>query len=299
MDAATNSPPAFRLMDLPCEIRIKVLELTVIVAPSCCDLIFQSGRRYFNYRLNHKRTDKGCLLPNHYCIFSTVLFGTCRQLSLEAREVYLSRNKLIFPNFGRQLPLEAREVYLSCNKLMFPGHWAKMQRPELGSQDIAMAMIDKYLRSQPQYLLKKIRTIGFFIPSCDHMLEDNQALRPTRYFSSFSAKLDFVMQNLNLPNLTLRICLGPTTAIEWMSSELWYTRKHVIHNLRPNNAGILVPLFDLKERGLKELEIWWPTSDWTVEYRGSRSKSWFQEAERIKQRIVSFETKDINEDIGG
>ena len=174
-------------MDVPQEIRLRILQFTDLVLrpnptheyPSD-SLMFENGKEINSQR---KPCSPGC--PSLKCscyVFPAALFYTSRQLSLEAREVYLSSNRLVF-----------------------------LDDPNLA--------VERFLGKQPDDLLRKIREIEFsFGPDELDYFRDPTS----KYVKAWNAFVSFAAAHLNLGNLVFSIDAGSAYeqwAIEPISAE--------------------------------------------------------------------------------
>ena len=175
MKIIKTPPKACYLMELPVELRTRILQLTdLVVRPRphlqdySAELNFIDGRFQLADLWPKHRNQCTPAKPCDHFLFASPLFLTCRQLSWEAREVYLSSNILRF------------------------------------SDDPALTL-ERFFRPQPRQLLQRIRHIEF-------VLYDNDlfqlAYRRERVRPVWDALVSFIAQNLDVGNLVVSIDAG-------------------------------------------------------------------------------------------
>ena len=164
MEMPLEPPFAFRLMELPEELRLRILEFTDLVLPSGCYL------RFNRIGMCHYGND-----PNGHC--------ACLSNDRKSRQVPTA---LFYTS--RQLSLEAREVLFSCNKLYFT--------------NCLCELVSHYLEPQGSYLLGKIRRMEFVF--CEWQFFD-EMWHVLLFADAWRLLIEFIAQNLNVSNLSILI----------------------------------------------------------------------------------------------
>ena len=223
---ATKHSP-FRLMDLPPEIRLRVLEFSPLVIrplPNllCDSLPIDDGECFVRTapgKCCGRCPGSHCTCPSPTCrcyAFGSALFYTCRQLSLEAREACFSNNRLQF-----------------------------MGNPRLN--------LEKMLSRQPRPLLQLVREVEYCfseveLAGFDPAEEEVSSELPPEW----AEFVRFISNNLNVSNLNLSVDAGAAYDA-WVTTSM--PQKNLLF-LRGVYDAIVQPLRELK--GLKNLFIYWP-----------------------------------------
>ena len=218
----------FRLMDLPVEVRLRILEFSELIVRPLSNLnedsltIVDGGCAIFsNVKMCCGRCRDSCQCPSQSCACyrrSPALFYTCRQLSKEAREVCLSVNRMRF----------------------------------MGNPGTNLEM---FFKRQPAHLLRLIREVEYVFveDELDDFLGSNQGgIAGSR--TEWIEFADFIAHHLNLPNLTVSLDASPPY-LSWVTTNT--TLEDVESYQLPQIYDCVTePL--VKLAGLKNLMIYWP-----------------------------------------
>ena len=180
-------------MDLPKEIRLRILEFTDLNAPDAYSLTFLDGCGGYCRKSGYPPRYAGHCIPN----LPTALFYTCHQLSIEARGTYLSQNLLVLgghPEKTLELYLKRQQPYL-LNKIRHVKLYAHGFYYEISSYIAGWAALVDFIFQNFDVAKLDLRIeMGLF---CDYSTEEVACVHSVEGLASVPDSLDVITKPLS------------------------------------------------------------------------------------------------------